>query len=573
MGMDWGNAGLIVLLLAAVPATAQDIRDLTGIEALAISDPAAALTEIDALLAALAASGDATPRVIHDMTRLAAGLLTAEGRHAEAAIRLERLGSFLTRNRQLDLSPIPLWDAAVTEYQKAHDPRGALRSTEAILAEQRDGGLPSDVLAATMTRLSQIAADAGNGAAALDWKTAAANALAATAAPSRGPGEGFHRIKVFYATDRARSGEADPETFYGAGRGPLVYGVTEVTVPDTHISGAIESPSIWRLEFGPSAAKHVMLRSVAPLDKEAFFADMQGDLGSLPRKDIVVFVHGYNVTFASAAKRAAQLANDMHYRGVPVLYSWPSRGTTMGYISDTAVVQLSGRRLSRFLDDLVDRSGATTIHLVAHSMGNRALTDALELMALRRQQTAGKPPLFDQVVFAAPDVDAGLFTEIMPTIAPLALRLTLYASENDWALVASRKLHGDFARAGQGGADMLSTPSVDSVDMSALGEDMLAHGYFADDRSALVDLATLFWRNLAPARRCGLDQVAQGSNRSTWRYLPGSCPEAALLAVLGTLQQEGVETSDAATRAVDLLVQDPDLLGAIRPVVQRMMSN
>jgi len=573
MGMNSCRAGLIVLLLAAFPAVAQDAGDLTRIEALASSVPAAALTEIDALQSVLAASGDATPRVVHDLTRLAADLLAAGGRHAEAAAQLERLGTFLTRNRQLDFSPIPLWDATVTQYQKADDPRGALRSAGAILAEQRDGGLPSDVLADTMTRLSQLATDANDNKAALDWQTAAAAALAAASPPERGPGEGFHRIKVFYATDRARSGATDPEAFYGAGRGVLDYGVTEVAVPDTHIPGAIESPSIWRLEFGPSAARHVMLRSVTPLEKEAFFADMQGDLETLPRKEVVVFVHNYNVTFASAAKRAAQLANDMHYRGVPVLYSWPSRGTTMGYLSDTAVVQLSGRRLSHFLDDLVDRSGATTIHLVAHSMGNRALTDALELMALRRQQTARKPPLFDQVVFAAPDVDAGLFTEIMPTIAPLARRLTLYASENDWALVASRKLHGDNMRAGQGGASMPSAQSVDSADMSGLGEDMLAHGYFADDRSALVDLAALFWRNLAPDRRCGLDPIAQETDLSRWRYLPGSCPDATLLAVLGNLQEEGVETSDAATRAIDLLVLDPALLGTIRPVVQRMMSN
>ncbi len=570
-------ARLVVLMLVVTPAVGQSIGqgldDLTRIEALAAADSAAALDEIDRLLSVLAVSGEATPSVVHDLTRLATDVLATSGRHAEAAVQLERLGTFVTRNRRLDLSPIPLWDAAIAEYRLSGDLRGAQRSAEAVLDEERDSGLSGAVLAQTMTQLSDLAQESGDAAAATGWRDAAAAALAAPAPPARGAGEGFRRIAVYYATDRARSGDPAPEAFYGAGRGTLELGVTEVTVPDTHEPGAIETRSIWRLEFGPSATRHVMLRAVTPLESDAFFARMQGDLGTLPRKEIVVFVHGFNVTFASAAKRAAQLANDMHYRGVPVLYSWPSRGTTMGYVPDTAVVQLSGRRLSRFLDDLVDRSGATTIHIVAHSMGNRALADALELMALRRQQVAGMPPLFDQVVFAAPDVDAGLFTEVMPTIALLARRLTLYGSENDWALGASRKLHGDAARAGQGGADMLASDWVDSVDVSALGEDMLAHGYFADDRSALVDLATLFWRNLAPGRRCGMGPAGPDAGPLTWQYLPKTCPDAALLAVLGNLQDQDVETPGAASRAVNLLVQDPTLLGEIEPVVERMMTN
>jgi hypothetical protein len=38
-------------------------------------------------------------------------------------------------------------------------------------------------------------------------------------------------------------------------------------------------------------------------------------------------------------------------------------------------------------------------------------------------------------------------------------------------------------------------PGLDTVDMSALGEDMLAHLYFAGDRSALVDIAFVATRS------------------------------------------------------------------------------
>lgn len=563
----WIALGLAANLLAA-PVHAQDAPDFSRISDLAATDPTAALTLIDQTLQSLA-KADPDPRTLHDLTRLAADLLAAQGRHAEAAAQYAALAQLVARNRRLDIDPIPLWSRAVSEYKAAADLRGAIRAQTALLKEQQDGGLPGETLAATMTALADLQSDP---TAAAQWRAQAAAARHPATTQARGAGEGFHRMTVFYATDRARTGNPDPAEFYGPDRGPLDYGVAEVTLPDSHVAGAIETASIWNLEFGPSPTKHVMLRSVLPEDKATFFANLRADVGQGKRKEIVVFIHGFNVTFDAAAKRAAQLAYDMNYKGVPVLYSWPSAGSTLDYVSDTAAVQVSARHLTHFLDDLVADSGATTIHLVAHSMGNRALTEALELMALRHQQTADKPPLFDQVVFAAPDVDAGLFAEILPTIRPLARRMTLYASENDWALLASRKLHGDMPRAGQGGADMIANADVDSIDMSALGDDMLAHGYFADDRSALVDLASLFWRNSAPDRRCGLTPVDHALAVETWLYDPAICPDTALLAVLGTLQQAGVDSSAAASLSMNAMKLDADTRTQVEPVVIKLLS-
>ena len=572
----------LALSLAAIaslwlgPAAAQDAvvdPGFTGLAALAAENPAAALDEIDRTLTALAATTP-DPRVLHDLNALAADLLEATGRQAEAAAVLERLGQFVVRYRDLlQIDPVPLWRRASADYEALGDLRAALRVETAILEELRDGGLPGEVLAATLERMAVLADGRADPGAAASYRAAATEARQAVLPPegSRGPGEGYKRIEVFYATDRARTGNPYPAEFYGAGRGPLDYGVAEVTIPDTHTAGAIEAPSVWKLEFGPSAAKHVLLRSVQPVDETVFFDRMQDHLRTHARKEVVVFIHGFNVSFDSAAKRAAQLAYDMSYTGTPVLYSWPSQGSTVGYLSDAAVVQLSARRLTRFLDDLVERSGASTIHIVAHSMGNRALTEALELMALRRGQTADMPPVFDQIVFAAPDVDAGLFAEMIPTIRPLARRLTLYASENDWALVASRKLHGDAPRAGQGGVGTLVGPDIDSVDMSDLGQDMLAHGYFADDSSALVDLVALFWRNIPPEQRCGLERHGGDGNLAVWRYLPGSCPDNALLAVMGTLQEHEVSTEVAARETVEEVVSDPALQSRIEPLILRML--
>jgi len=50
-------------------------------------------------------------------------------------------------------------------------------------------------------------------------------------------------------------------------------------------------------------------------------------------------------------------------------------------------------------------SGAKTIHIVARSMGNRALIYALHDIALEHSANA---PKFKQIILAAPNIDGGV---------------------------------------------------------------------------------------------------------------------------------------------------------------------
>ncbi|MFC4669832.1 alpha/beta hydrolase [Seohaeicola nanhaiensis] len=565
---------LTVALMAALPAglTAQEDPGLIGLAYLAETDPPAALDRIDALLAQEEASPDPDIRLVFDLYRLGADLLIGQGRGAEAAGVLLQLGRYAAGNRAvLNVDPARLFDEAARLYQAAGDPASAVTALTALVEEQRSGARPGAVIAETLNRLATMAEQAGDTAAATRHRAAASAALEPLTAGARGSEEGFREVEVYYATDRARTGEADPNEFYGPGRGTLELGVATVSVPETHTPGLVEAPSIWRLEFRADPAKHVVLQSVEPMEPAGFWRRLSTEFTHTPEKEAFVFVHGYNVTFDAAARRAAQIAYDMNFAGIPILYSWPSRGTTVGYVADTAVVQLSGRRLTHFLDDLVAKSGAETIHLVAHSMGNRALTEALELMALRQGSKPGDPPVFGQILFAAPDVDAGLFKEILPTIRPLAKRMTLYASEEDWALTASRKLHGDMPRAGIGGKTTLTSSQIDSIDMSELGEDMLAHSYFADDSSALADMMTLFWTNNAPQNRCGLFADSPGAS-PVWTYRRGICSDRSLISVLGNLQRENVHSAQQARIVLQRTVSDAEVVKKLAPVVEAIVS-
>jgi len=93
---------------------------------------------------------------------------------------------------------------------------------------------------------------------------------------------------------------------------------------------------------------------------------------------------------------------------------------------DEATVTASGRKMAQMLDDVVAQSGAQRIHLIAHSMGNRALIEALQTY-LAKREASKRQRIFDQIVFTAPDVDREYFVGALGSLAGAAARVTLYA--------------------------------------------------------------------------------------------------------------------------------------------------
>ena len=61
-----------------------------------------------------------------------------------------------------------------------------------------------------------------------------------------------------------------------------------------------------------------------------------------------------------------------------MFYSWPSQGHWYKYRADEQNVAASVDQLKSFLLAVAEETHADTINLVAHSMGNRVLTGALQ---------------------------------------------------------------------------------------------------------------------------------------------------------------------------------------------------
>lgn len=323
-------------------------------------------------------------------------------------------------------------------------------------------------------------------------------------------------VRVFYATDRNQTGSTIPSEMFGANRSDLTYGTCEVSIPRDHRMGELESPSIWRLEFQEDPAKHVVLLRTAIASKDEFFADVAARVRQSKASNAFLFVHGYNVTFEDAARRTAQITYDLGFDGAPTFYSWPSRGSTAAYTIDEQNIEWTQANLRRFLEDFFTRSDAQNVYLIAHSMGNRALTRAVASLL------ADKPTLRSRlrdVILIAPDIDADVFKrDIAPALVAAGRPVTLYASSEDLALVASKKLHG-YARAGDSGRGLVIFPGIETVDATRVDTSLLGHSYFAEARSVLADMFYLIRDDKKANQRFGLRTVETQSGQY-WEFKP-----------------------------------------------------
>lgn len=233
-------------------------------------------------------------------------------------------------------------------------------------------------------------------------------------------------VPVFYATDRDQGEVTSSSVPFGSGRGALTYGRLEVSIPRSHVAGRLEEPDWWRFESSPDPGKHILLRSVTILPEVAFHDRLRSSIAAASGEDAFVFVHGFNVGFSEAARRTAQLAYDLGFKGVPILYSWPSQADATLYAIDSTNADWTAWHFEAFLKGLAARSGASRIHIISHSLGSKVVVAALENIA--RSLNSNGPPPVGQVILCAPDVDRDIFQRAAPGMLKAASRSTRRAT-------------------------------------------------------------------------------------------------------------------------------------------------
>ena len=335
-------------------------------------------------------------------------------------------------------------------------------------------------------------------------------------------------VPVFYGTDRARTDEVKRIAYSSDRARRLEMGRALVTVPKAHQVPRIERPFAIRVPYlrvtvyeqAEDPKLHFTIQELKALSREEFLAlARERVMGSRSFKDqAVVFVHGYNTSFDYALFRTAQMAYDLKFDGASFLYSWPSGGGVIGYGHDRESSTQAEPYLRDFLALVVKETGARSVSVIAHSMGN------LPLLNVLRDLGPSLPPdvRLNEIILAAPDVDRDVFANLAANIQRYGRGVTLYCSANDRAMNASRRFAGGVPRAGDVPAEgPIVLAGMDTIDVTQTSTDLLAlnHSTYAERSALLNDISLLLQTGERPPdRRIPILQKITTPKGDFWRY-------------------------------------------------------
>ena len=206
-------------------------------------------------------------------------------------------------------------------------------------------------------------------------------------------------LKLLYVTDRAPI--ADPQTnalSYGSERSrTMSFGSIDMRIePDSNgamgemkLGGineigrfpevpypAVVSSAGYRRAPGVVAAHE---DAVASLQRE-----IRRRLAKTERKEVVVFVHGYNNSFADAANAMGSICRLLGGDFVCVLLTWPaggSRGAFMGYNVDRESGEFAVADMRKAIRAIGQTEGVRGVHIIAHSRGTDVLASAFQQLS------------------------------------------------------------------------------------------------------------------------------------------------------------------------------------------------
>ena len=301
---------------------------------------------------------------------------------------------------------------------------------------------------------------------------------------------GASKVTMLVATTRA----ADPDAgmLFSGERGKPAY--VEMTIslpPDSRRKiGEVQWPS--RLPGNPET-DFVTLK-VDKLDARTGLARLHERVSRVPKRRVMVFVHGFNNRFEDAVYRFAQIVHDSDADVVPVLFTWPSRGSLFAYGYDRESATYSRNALENLLQGLARDPAVGEVSLLAHSMGNWVALESLTQMAVRNR---GIPPKIANVMLASPDVDADVFRTQIAEMTGRRPKFTLFVSQDDRALAVSRRVWGNKDRLGAVDPDVepykteFEKDKITVLNLTKLRTgDRLNHGKFAESPEVVKLIGT-----------------------------------------------------------------------------------
>jgi esterase/lipase superfamily enzyme len=291
-------------------------------------------------------------------------------------------------------------------------------------------------------------------------------------------------VDMMVATTRAPATEPPGAMFNGERARGLAFADIAVSIPpdSAHKVGEIQWPSS---PPGDPLHDFVTVRAER-LDLKEAIARFDQRIKATPQRHVLLFVHGFNTRFDEAVYRFAQVVHDSGASVTPLLFTWPSRGRLFDYAYDRDSATYSRDALETVLQALAKSPKVGTISVMAHSMGNFLLVEALRQMSIRDGSIS---PKIKDIMLASPDIDVDVFRRQIAEIEQndKSPPITLFVSQDDRALGFSRMLAGNEPRIGavdptqEPYRSILEQGHVHVVDLTAIkSDDSFNHGKFAE---------------------------------------------------------------------------------------------
>ena len=107
------------------------------------------------------------------------------------------------------------------------------------------------------------------------------------------------------------------------------------------------------------------------------------------KRQVLIFVHGYNNSYADAVFRFAQIVHDAGTDAAPILFAWPSRARVFDYLYDKESANYSRRALEDLILQASMSPDVDDVTILAHSMGTWLAAEALRGVAMRKNFDPG----------------------------------------------------------------------------------------------------------------------------------------------------------------------------------------
>ena len=241
---------------------------------------------------------------------------------------------------------------------------------------------------------------------------ASAKPLFADASIASGP----PTLDLLFITDRAPAEQADVSPYTGSRSRSLAFGSTMIQFGEdvswdvlAKESTATQRVAPLLLKLGPTTelgrfpaipyavtvAPDGIRRVPAVVEahekaKQQLQAEIARRIAIARRKEVVLFVHGYDSSFESAALTMGEMCHFLGRDFVCGIFTWPAggrRGTSLGYNFDRESSEYAVADLVKAIRLVARTPGVERIHLIAHSRGTDTLASAVAELERRSPHT------------------------------------------------------------------------------------------------------------------------------------------------------------------------------------------